>query len=612
MLQREDLTPAEASILDGFNKGMSRFRSSGSALDPKADVLPVRFELIAALVSGRGPLGAGRDPGGILIIENTRLTGLLDLTHLDCDIGLAMDRCWLDSGSAADLWGARLPHLELTNSRIDSDFSALGLKVGQNVNLTGSTFNGRVLLSGAMIGGSLGLNNSSFMGRMAPTLDFSDSEIGTVIGCEMRTNGTVSFTNARIDGGVVLSGAHLDGRGSTALLADHVTVRGKIDLSKGFTATGGVSLSNADVGAGVELDTANLRADEAPALNLENTRIAGSLFMNDGFRAASCSNLGAVRLHGTVVTHQLMLNSAVVSGSSIALWADNLTVGQDFLTAGNDNTEEVRFANGSVSMIGARVGGQSNLSGLRFANSDRKASILLNAYDHSVADVLFLPVTPIPGVINLSGAACRSLVASGSLQTPTLLRGFRYGDAPELPMNLARWIAWISRDPVGLVPSSYAQLASALRNSGHPDSAELVMIYMERERWSIRRSWWAALISLVLRLTTGYGYRPWRALACLVLLMLVGTLAIQMLHDGYGLVEALDPGGFKRSSDGPATPFNAFLYASACVLAFLPSLQSGWIPVETPSIVVAYALNTLGYVLAVAVLAALAASVRRN
>jgi hypothetical protein len=101
------------------------------------------------------------------------------------------------------------------------------------------------------------------------------------------------------------------------------------------------------------------------------------------------------------------------------------------------------------------------------------------------------------------------------------LVGFNYhslaGD-----VNLDRRLRWISNSKP-FSPHVYSQLAEVYRRSGHEGFARQVVIRREKERgrqpdlgWSLR-AW-----NHFLGLTVAYGYQPWRALAPLVVLFVLG------------------------------------------------------------------------------------------
>jgi hypothetical protein len=386
-----------------------------------------------------------------------------------------------------------------------------------------------------------------------------------------------------------------------------------VDLSARFVGHGGVRFAYATVGGSFEADTSTFSSADSWALNLERTTVEGSVFLSDGFVAETGPDApGAVRLHGTRVSDQLLLGGCRISAQAgDALWADNVSVGADILadvTAGG--TPAPSRVHGPVRLLGAAVGGQMQLSGMRIEDNG-SGSISLNAHAATIAQDLFLPNDPPPGIFNLSNASCDALVPGGCLRSTAVLRAFRYSDAVGANEDLPAWLGWLAADPEGFSPTAYRHLAAQLQDSGHPAEAELTMIACERHRWARRPRPLAPVLSWILRATTGYGYRPWRALWCLFLLLLVGTAAVWWLHSGLWGLDAPEPGAFVNKDD-VHTPFNPFMYAAGASLSFLPSLQSSWLPMTGLAVAVRFGLTVLGYVLAAAVLAALGSAVKRR
>jgi hypothetical protein len=126
------------------------------------------------------------------------------------------------------------------------------------------------------------------------------------------------------------------------------------------------------------------------------------------------------------------------------------------------------------------------------------------------------------GRVNLAYAQVDTLVddLASWPQTYSLV-GFSYrsigGD--ENPDRRLEWIA--NSEPFS--PHVYSQLAEVYRRSGHEGFARQVAIRREKER--ARQpdlSLWVRAWNRFLGLTVAYGYQPWRALAPLVVLFVLG------------------------------------------------------------------------------------------
>ncbi|WP_143052592.1 hypothetical protein [Streptomyces sp. cf386] len=90
---------------------------------------------------------------------------------------------------------------------------------------------------------------------------------------------------------------------------------------------------------------------------------------------------------------------------------------------------------------------------------------------------------------------------------------------PALPAQ-AR-LPWLGRDPAGLVPQPYEQLAATYQRQGRDADARALLVAKHR---SMRRtlSLPARLWSLLQDATVGYGYRPLRAVWLLLCLLSTG------------------------------------------------------------------------------------------
>jgi hypothetical protein len=79
----------------------------------------------------RGRSGQDLDPLGVRV-TGARITGKLDLDSVECKVGLALCKCWLDEPVTAR--GARLPSLVLSGSHLYA-LVADRLQVAGNVDL---------------------------------------------------------------------------------------------------------------------------------------------------------------------------------------------------------------------------------------------------------------------------------------------------------------------------------------------------------------------------------------------------------------------------------------------------------------------------------------------
>jgi hypothetical protein len=151
------------------------------------------------------------------------------------------------------------------------------------------------------------------------------------------------------------------------------------------------------------------------------------------------------------------------------------------------------------SLFGANISSQLKIrgQGIKLINPDGPALSLAYAQIGTLADDL----ASWPDTYNLVGFSYQSLG----------------GDE-----NLNRRLRWIGNSKP-FSPRVYSQLAEVYRRSGHEGLARQVAIKREKE-WGRQSdlSWWVQVWNRFLGLTVAYGYQPWRALAPLVVLFVLG------------------------------------------------------------------------------------------
>jgi hypothetical protein len=176
---------------------------------------------------------------------------------------------------------------------------------------------------------------------------------------------------------------------------------------------------------------------------------------------------------------------------------------------------------GRINIRGAHIPGQLNLALARLSNPGGMA---IRASSCAVGELWLRDAAPIEGAVNLRRSQLDLLHAPTEvLPSQIQLDGLTYATlAPHEPAE--RRLPLLERDGDGYVPFSYEQLAAAYRRIGDEAAARTVQLAKERRH---RRTlpWYARLWGYAQDATVGYGFRPLRAAAWLLSLLLAGTLA---------------------------------------------------------------------------------------
>ncbi|WP_290058310.1 hypothetical protein [Amycolatopsis solani] len=514
----------------------------------------------AVLTNRDGPAlhADGLDVAGELRLTSAKVTGAGE----DGALRLIGARI----GSEADLTGAVLTNE--TGPALEADRLHAGdLRLDGVTALAAATDDGAISLVGARIGGQFNAGGAVVVNRRGRGLSADGIRVGDSFhadGLEARASGeygALCLLGAHVAGNLYLDGAELSNDTGAALSGDRLGVDGNFRANE-LTASGSgepgtVRLIGARIGGRVDLQGARLTNDGSPALYADGLHVEGNLALS-GMTATGAGEEGAVRLHGTEITGQLLLDGAeLANASGPAFLADASRVGNYLDFTGMKATCSAGWA--TVSLSGVRIEGQVSFDGAEITNDAGPAlqadrcqvaeSLSLSgiratgAGDEATVRLLAAHVT---GQLNLLGAqlahtgegtllSLEDAVVDGAVFLPadvvcakpargphpgTIdLDGFRFGalGASTWPewLHLVRWHTADYR------PGPYQQLAAVERASGHDGNARHVLIAQQRDlqRWAPEGigGWPARRFHWLWGALAGYGYRARRTAAALLL-----------------------------------------------------------------------------------------------
>jgi hypothetical protein len=611
----EDLTAPERALWDG----------DGEVVDVRTEPeRTVRAAVLAGLLLRDDP----RQPP--LRLRGARITGRLDLSYADVARPVEFADCAFDEGvgvaeattRSLGFLRCELPSLDCDTVTVRSHLALVGSRIG-HVSLYNADIVGQLDLSGAhlsvpgdaalggellhvggslyahdlVLDGSLDLPNASIAGRFeldratlrnagGTALLATDLAVGAGLHARDATiEGRSALRGARIGGSLDLSGSRLTGPVDGEVLgAARLTVGH--DLTGVRLVTGGtITLHGARIEGAIELQSAHLRGAGGKAgLHAYGMTVGAGVFCSDGFR----SDGGVTVLSSQIAGRINLRGAALANAGGVALNLNSSTVGGNLDLRGSTT-------DGRVSLWQTTVGGQLDLAEARLAEP---GGVALGCRELRARALLLGPDTVIDGAVDLRGAAVGTLRDDPARWPETVrLDGFAY-ETVDPPLPAGRRLAWLRRDPDGYLPRTYEQLAAAYRRLGHDHDARAVLAAKQRHRHEsgpVPARVWGFLQDV----TVGYGYRPGRAGAWLLLLVVVGTVLF-----GLWRPRPVDPG------HGPA--FHPFVYTVDVLLpivdfgqeqAYQPTGATQWL---------AYGLVAAGWLLATTVAAGLANVLKRT
>jgi hypothetical protein len=435
--------------------------------------------------------------------------------------------------------------------------AADGLVVDGGFELCGLTAFGLVSMQVAVISGSLDLTNAHIENPGQRAFIASRAQIGGQLsGRRMIVAGEARMHNCRVAASLGLQGAMLSNPGGYAIAAGGLTVDGGVFCTDGFAAVGEVLLIGAQLRANLTLSGATLSNPGGIALNLDQARVRS-------LSAAGVTTSGEVNLTNTQIDGDLDLADARLEGSGgkPALFADRASVGGALVLARVHASGEVSMrsvqvgqrvqlvdarlenaggialrmsrahvaadvfctgmtATGGVRLIGATIGAELNFMRARITNPGGTA---IDAAGLHAAELSLRTAEPIEGLVNLRHARVDVIRDDPSRWPGSLsLDGITYRALePQIPAR--ERLDWLARDPDGHQPQPYEQLAAHYNAIGQQAQARRILYARERAQVAVKTPL-ARIWSRLQDVTVGYGYKPWRALAWLTLLLAAGSI----------------------------------------------------------------------------------------
>lgn len=655
------LDPVEVQLLEHVSEGTWLDLAAGEPIDKAAMASWDAGRTIHAAVIRdilRGRLGGDPDPHG-LRIRGARIAGRLDLESLSTNVNLELRECFLPDGLA--VCGASLSILRLDGCRAEhscgpavaADRLSASLVALNGATVAGQGAGGAVSLSGARIT-RVECDGADFSNDCGPAL-FAEAvqvEQDMFLRAGFKASGAgeagaVCLLAARLSR-LECDGAELRNYSGPAIRADSAVIDQRLCLRNEFQALGAgdlgaVRLNGARIGL-LLCDGAKFVNNSGPAFFALAMHVERGIFLRHGFEAEGAGMNGAMHMPGARMISLNCPGAKLRNCSGPALFAKAMQVEQDVLLSDGFEADG-SGQDGSVCLVGARIGGQLNLISARLLNRDEHpGNVALNAARLAVAgDILGNSLTccgemrlddaDVAGSVHLEGAhlsdsaewplTCQRLKAHELVlltaepiegadlrqahidllrDDPTTwprklkLDGLSYGVLEPSGTGEQRQ-GWLARD-ADYRPQPYEQLASQYRQLGNDSEARNVLLAKQRRRReSLRRpipKAWGYLQDF----TVGYGYKPEIAALWLIALLAVGTLAFTLHHP--------------PPIHSPHPAFTPVIYTLDLLLPVIDFGQQNEFSPQGARAWLAYGLIAAGWILATTIAAGITRVLRRQ
>jgi hypothetical protein len=537
-------------------------------------------------------------------------------------------------------------------ARFMNNFTALG-----EVRLIGAHIDGALELTGAHIiatrGLSLDIEGATVAGSFM-IIEGPDARRPVIRGRMDLSSATITgglyIRNADIEPGTageLYSSSFKPAAAASSIRARRMTLGGEFALEAGCQVTGGIDMFMSDLGSLSVGSGCTIAAAGSTALELTNSEVRGSITMAAGATVQGTIRLEGAAVHGTLALHGELSepeNKSLISGTGVTVdgdvYLDDLRA-----TGGRLNFRSASF--GNFTGTGARLDNPAGLS-LSLNQAAVAGSVVLTGGFVSIGTVV-LTRCRVAGRLRLSGGSFTgpaqadpadsgtaieaiSAVVSGGMDlgwqtvspsvdftdaTTTFLAddpanwparyaisGLTYerfqapqDSTPRQIWNQQARCAWLNRQAV-YDSGPYEQAARVFREHGYSTEAEQILIAQRKHARSVGQSaanWPLSLLDRAYA-TVGYGYRPWRVLWLIGVLLVLVTASLTLpaaqatLRAASGTGAVYTTGARAAGSSGPAGArsacgggavrcFNPELYAIDTVIPLISLDQrSTWYP----------------------------------
>jgi len=448
---------------------------------------------------------------------------------------------------------------------------------------------------------------------------------------EFRATSQVRMDRAMIGRNLNCSGGHFSGPDEWSLIADNITVAGKMYLgvyesapSYRFRAKGGVSLVQVSLGG--ELDCrggafqgkkCSLQMDGA---SVGRTIRLGVIATDGGVHRFTAD--GEVRLVAMTAGREIDCRGGEFRGSPLALHGDRVKV-HGTLWIGETKAAGASFrfvAAGEVRLAAAAISGDLVCDGAEF----RSQQLALSAEGITVTGGFYLRTYGRPASLNLRAAHIGQIndhrdswPPPGALDIEWMTYDGFTGTAPRTVRDRLAWLALQN----GIPAQPYVHLADHYGRLGDEKAARRV--HMAREWRRLRHSdlgLAGKLANVVMGSTIGYGYRPGRAVFLLVLLYVLGALLVyQPARDVMVAAKTPSSSGVVMASDRCPSNYPCYSPWAYSFDVLVPVVHLGqsdaWTPTGRRGTEVryyGYAATVLGWALATMAVAGFTGLVRKS
>ncbi|MBX3583489.1 MAG: hypothetical protein KF810_16505 [Rhizobiaceae bacterium] len=340
------------------------------------------------------------------------------------------------------------------------------------------------------------------------------------------------FDSAPVLRSAIVDSLFLDRSVLPGLRADRLEARGDISL-RGATLMGGIRIVGARLGGSLAVDGATIEAPEGLAIDADRFEARGNILL----RGARIK--GGINVSGITIGGDLNLARAMVD------CPDDIAINGEGLEARGDIVLRDANVSGEVRLWGASFGGNVDCTSSTLRKPGAYALSLNRA---RINGVFFLRRKAIvEGKLDLTASSVGAIFDDSESWPHTgnlVLNRCLFGAIIGGPVDAESRLEWLARQgPSQLfgefLPQPYEQLALVLRQMGHNEDSQAILIEKERLQRRARRKrspyllmrWLLAVSDGILAVTVRYGHQPLYAFIWLTLFWAIGAIVFDVAHE---------------------------------------------------------------------------------
>lgn len=303
------------------------------------------------------------------------------------------------------------------------------------------------------------------------------------------SSGEINFGSALIYGSIKCSNGKFRNETSKTLNFDKANIQGSVFLDNHFESLGEVSFQAAKIGSNLECNNGKFINENLKALACNQVEIGGSVFLDKNFMVKGEVNFNSAQIENNIQCRR----GKIINPDGFAFYFGDAKI------SGNVFFGDELHIEGNISFTSIEI---------------NKCVIFSDIYVKGIFDFTSAKINIIEEIKNFWDKEDFKELH---------LDGFEYNHLSGVNLDSITLINWLSKMPK-FKPQPYKQLAKVLRNMGHHEDANNIMIKYNDIITSESENFFIKILKQIYGFTAGYGYKPLRVLGTMFMVWFLCSL----------------------------------------------------------------------------------------